>query len=44
MQQLATYTASTQAHLAELREGLNEALSKRDEAYGDYRTSKDKKS
>jgi enoyl-CoA hydratase len=44
MQQLATYTASTQAHLAELREGLNEALSKRDKAYGDYRTSKDKNS
>mgnify|MGYP000106088334 FL=1 len=39
MQQLATYTATTQAHLAELREGLNTALSKRDAAYGDYRTS-----
>lgn len=38
MQQLATFTASTQAHLAELREGLTEALSKRDEAFGDYRT------
>ena len=38
MQQLATFTASTQAHLAELREGLTEALSKRDAAFGDYRT------
>ena len=43
MQQLATFTKSTQAHLAELREGLTQALSKRDEAYGDYRTAdKDK--
>lgn len=39
MQTLATHTASTQAHLAELRADLNAALSKRDEAYGDYRTS-----
>ncbi len=38
MQQLATFTASTQAHLAELRQGLTEALSKRDAAFGDYRT------
>lgn len=38
MQQLATFTQSTQAHLAELREGLTEALSKRDAAFGDYRT------
>lgn len=43
MQQLATYTATTQAHLAEIREGLTQALSKRDAAYGDYRTSKDDK-
>jgi enoyl-CoA hydratase len=43
MQQLATYTATTQAHLAELREGLTAALSKRDAEFGDYRTS-DKKS
>jgi len=42
MQQLATYTATTQAHLAELREGLTAALSKRDAEFGDYRTS-DKK-
>ena len=41
MQQLATFTATTQAHLAEIRKGLTEALSKRDEAYGDYRTSND---
>jgi enoyl-CoA hydratase len=40
MQQLATFTKTTQAHLAELREGLNEALSKRDAEYGDYRTTK----
>ena len=43
MQQLATFTASTQAHLAELREGLTEALSKRDAAFGDYRTETDSK-
>ena len=45
MQQLATFTATTQAHLAELREGLTEALSRRDAAFGDYRTrdSKDEK-
>lgn len=41
MQQLATFTATTQAHLAEIRKGLTEALSKRDEAYGDYRTARD---
>jgi hypothetical protein len=39
MQQLVTYTATTQAHLAELREGLTAALSKRDAEFGDYRTS-----
>jgi enoyl-CoA hydratase len=38
MQQLATFTATTQAHLADLREGLTKALSKRDRAFGDYRT------
>jgi enoyl-CoA hydratase len=43
MQQLATFTASTQAHLAELRQGLTEALSKRDAAFGDYRTESDGK-
>lgn len=41
MQQLATFTATTQAHLKDMREGLTQALSKRDEAFGDYRTSKD---
>ena len=41
MQQLATYTETTQAHLAELRKGLTEALSKRDAAFGDYRTQSD---
>lgn len=41
MQQLATFTKTTQAHLAELRQGLNEALSKRDSEYGDYRTNRD---
>lgn len=40
MQQLATFTKTTQAHLADLRQGLNEALSKRDAEYGDYRTTK----
>ncbi len=42
MQQLATFTETTQAHLKELREGLTQALSKRDAAFGDYRTSDDK--
>lgn len=40
MQQLATFTKTTQAHLAELRKGLTAALTKRDEEFGDYRTSK----
>jgi enoyl-CoA hydratase len=40
MQQLATFTQSTQAHLKELRENLTQALSKRDQEFGDYRTSK----
>lgn len=40
MQTLATFTASTQAHLQELRKGLTAALSKRDQDFGDYRTSK----
>lgn len=39
MQQLAVFTQTTQAHLAEIREGLTAALSKRDAAYGDYRTA-----
>ncbi len=41
LQALATYTKSTQAHLAELRENLNKALSKRDQEFGDYRTEGD---
>ena len=40
MQTLATFTRSTQAHLAELRNGLTEALTKRDQEFGDYRTTK----
>lgn len=39
MQQLATFTASTQAHLKELSKGLTAALTKRDAAFGDYRTA-----
>ena len=39
MQQLATFTKTTQAHLADMREGLTKALSKRDKAFGDYRTA-----
>ncbi len=38
MQQLATFTETTRAHLAELRQGLTQALSKRDAEFGDYRT------
>ena len=34
MQTLATFTASTQAHLQELRKGLTAALSKRDPDFG----------
>jgi len=39
MQQLATYTETTQAHLADMRKGLTQALTKRDKDFGDYRTS-----
>jgi enoyl-CoA hydratase len=39
MQELATHTATTRAHVAELRENLNAALSKRDREFGDYRTA-----
>ena len=41
MQQLATFTRTTQAHLQDLRENLTGALSKRDADYGDYRTARD---
>ncbi len=40
MQALATFTRSTQQHLAELRNGLTDALTKRDQEFGDYRTTK----
>ena len=39
MQQLATFTQTTREHLSEIRKGLTQALSKRDAAYGDYRTA-----
>lgn len=39
MQHLAMFTASTQQHMAEIGKNLNDALSKRDSEYGDYRTS-----
>ena len=42
MQQLATYTKTTQAHLQDMRKGLTQALSKRDAAFGDYRTASKK--
>ena len=41
MQTLATYTETAQAHLADIREGLTQALTKRDAEYGDYRTGPD---
>lgn len=41
MQTLATHTETTRTHLAELRENLNAALSKRDREFGDYRTTDD---
>tara|TARA_X000000368_G_scaffold141183_1_gene111113 strand:- start:2028 stop:2864 length:837 start_codon:yes stop_codon:yes gene_type:complete len=40
MQALAMHSKSTQEHLKELSSGLKEALTKRDEEFGDYRTSK----
>lgn len=41
LQQLATFTETTRAHLDDLRRGLTEALSKRDAEFGDYRTTHD---
>lgn len=41
IQALAFHTKSTQAHFKELAGGLTEALSKRDEKFGDYRTGED---
>lgn len=37
LQALATYTETAQAHFAEIRKGLTQALSQRDAAFGDYR-------
>lgn len=37
MQTLATFTKTAQDHLADIRGGLTEALSKRDAEFGDYR-------
>jgi len=39
MQQLAFFSETTQAYFKEMRKGLTHALSKRDEAFGDYRTA-----
>ncbi len=41
IQALAFHTKSTQAHFKELAAGLTDALSKRDEKFGDYRTKED---
>ena len=41
IQALAFHTKSTQAHFKELAGGLTDALSKRDEKFGDYRTKED---
>ena len=40
MQALAMHSKSTQEHLKELASGLKEALTKRDNEFGDYRTKK----
>ena len=39
MQTLACFSETTQAYMQEMRKGLTKALSKRDEAFGDYRTA-----
>ena len=39
MQTLACFSETTQAYMQEMRKGLTSALSKRDEAFGDYRTA-----
>lgn len=39
MQQLAFFTDTTRAYFKEMQKGLTHALSKRDEAFGDYRTA-----
>ena len=43
MQALAMHTKATREHLKELSQGITGALDKRDEKFGDYRTSKKKK-
>jgi enoyl-CoA hydratase len=40
LQQMGMLTQSTQAHMAEIRDNLTAALSKRDQQFGDYRTEK----
>ncbi len=40
MQALATFTRTAQNTFGEMRKGLTEALTKRDQEFGDYRTSK----
>lgn len=42
IQALAFHTESTRAHFKELASGLTDALSRRDQGFGDYRTGKDK--
>lgn len=42
IQALAFHTASTQATFKDLRAGLTQALTKRDEKFGDYRTGDEK--
>jgi hypothetical protein len=39
MQQLAFLSDTTRAYFKEMQKGLTQALSKRDEAFGDYRTA-----
>lgn len=39
MQQLAFFTETARSYFKEMRQGLTHALSKRDEAFGDYRTA-----
>lgn len=43
LQALAFFTETSQTYRAELRNGLTQALSKRDEVFGDYRTKEQSK-
>jgi enoyl-CoA hydratase len=43
IQALAFFTETSQTYRAELGKGVSAALTKRDEVFGDYRTSEDKK-